>query len=96
MDIKPLRGMVGRYGRLTRNVIATGLPDDYAQSLIKRGLAVPVQAATREAAAEPPARPPQTRRNGGPAGAGEKPSSLLPAARAPRTSRSKQPGSDAG
>lgn len=74
MRIKPLRSMVGDYGKLPRGVIVD-VPDHYAQQLIKRGTAVPVQGAAGTA----PTRPLGT---GGPTGAGTTSSSSV-AGRAP-------------
>lgn len=81
MDIKPLRSMIGAHGKLRRNVIKTGVPDDYGQALIKRGLAVPVQAGDKKAATKKgaaksaSARPHGKSRSGGRSGAKAKPSS---------------------
>lgn len=74
MKINPLRGMMGDYGSLKRGVVAD-VPDNVAEQLIKRGVAVPAEAAEK-AAAHPPAGP-----TGGPTGKG-KPSSSSPADRA--------------
>lgn len=84
MQIKPLRSMVGNYGKLRRGVIAT-LDDHIAQQLVKRGVAVPVQA--EEGAEKATARPSKTARNGGQTGKG-KPSSSSPAGQASKASRS--------
>lgn len=55
MQIKPLRSMMGDYGSLKRGRIAE-VPDHIAQQLVKRGIAVPVQAG-KGAAANAPVRP---------------------------------------
>lgn len=100
MHIKPLRGMVGKYGKLRRDQVVTNLPDDYARSLIKRGLAVPVQASDiegkEEGAKQAPARPPEPGRTGGRNGAKAKRSSSSPAGRAQPSSRSKPAKDEAG
>ena len=72
MKIKPLRSMVGDYGSLKRNVIAT-VPDHVAQQLVRRGVAVPVQASEAKEAAGKAATRPSSReepsRHGGRTGA---------------------------
>lgn len=82
MDIKVLRSMTGRYGRLRRNQTVRGVADAYATDLIKRGLAVPAPiagAAKEEDAGVAPARPPEQARNGGRTGKKAKRSSSSPA-----------------
>lgn len=80
MKINPLRGMMGDYGSLKRGVVAD-VPDNVAEQLIKRGVAVPAEAAGT-AAAHPPAGP-----TGGRTGKG-KPSSSSPEAQASAKSTS--------
>lgn len=94
MKIKPLRSMVGDYGSLKRHVVAT-IPDHVAQQLVKRGVAVPVQASEgKEAAGKAAARPSsavEASRHGGRTGE-TKPSSSSPVAQAsgkPTSGRSK-------
>lgn len=87
MHIKPLRSMVGSYGRLRRNVPAN-IDDIVARKLIARGLAVPVEEAAGTAPVDPTGGG-QSRR-GGRAGKGKRSSSSA-ADRAPATTTS---GSD--
>lgn len=65
MKIKPLRSMVGTYGRIRRGN-EVEIPDHIAQQLVKRGVAVPVQGkgGAGKASARP-SRPPAGGRTGG-------------------------------
>lgn len=72
MQIKPLRSMVGAYGKVKKGVIAT-VPDHIAKQLIKRGVAVPIQAVEGGGKALP--RPPKRSRSGGRTGGAKQSSS---------------------
>lgn len=89
MKINPLRGMTGDYGSLKRGVVAD-IPDNVAEQLIKRGVAVPVAEAAGTAVTHPPAAP-----TGGRAGKG-KPSSSSPEAQASAKSTSAKPKAKLG
>lgn len=65
MWIKPLRSMVGTYGRLHRNTPAN-LEASIAEKLVAKGLAVPHSADSKGAAK--PANPPKAARSGGKTG----------------------------
>ncbi|WP_320176633.1 hypothetical protein [Roseovarius pacificus] len=86
MQIKPLRSMVGSYGRLRRNRPAS-IDDHIAEKLISKGLAVPYHEG--EAAGMAPVNPTGSAnaRTGGKTGV-EKPSSSSQAGRVQKTSRS--------
>jgi hypothetical protein len=89
MQIKPLRSMVGSYGSIRKGVIAT-VPDHIAQQLVKRGVAVPVQAGKDAGAAKSaPTRPSKASQNGGRTGAAKR-SSSSPADPAQETPPSKK------
>jgi len=88
LKINPLRSMVGDYGSLKRGIVAD-VPDSVAGQLIKRGVAVPAEAAGT-AATHPPAAP-----TGGRTGKG-KPSSSSPAAQASAKSTSGKPRAKRG
>lgn len=80
MQITPLRGMVGKYGRLQRNRPAI-VDKETAEQLIKKGLAVPTPKA---GAKDVPGKSSTKSRTGGRTGKA-KPSSSSPADPAPES-----------
>jgi len=84
MQIKPLRSMVGSYGKIRKGIEAT-VDDHIAQQLVRRGVAVPAQ--TGEGAKQASARPSKDARHGGRTGGGKQ-SSSLPGGQASKASRS--------
>ena len=73
MQIKALRGAFGGYGRVRRGQIID-VADHQAQQLVKRGLFVPVQSSTKEAA-KTAAATPRKDQTGGPTGEAKRSSS---------------------
>lgn len=92
MKVKPLRSMIGSYGRIRRGSVVE-IPDHIAQQLVKRGVAVPAKG--KEGAGKASARPSKPPAGGPNGRAKQSSSSQEDRARAtsPSKSRAEKPAS---